>query len=275
MSTITKKVLIIAGSDCSGGAGIQADLKTLTAFGVFGMTAITALTAQNTLGVHEVKNLPINFIKKQMDVCISDIGIDAIKIGMVHKAEIFDVIINVLFEYNLLKNDEKKIVLDPVMFAKGGHALLENEAIEALKFFIKKVKPIVTPNIPEAKLLSGIEINDKNDMLKAGEIILNMGANTVLIKGGHLKETDLVDYILTENRVIEFYSKKIETKNTHGTGCTLASSLAANLAKSFSIEKSMKIAHKYVRDCIQFAPNLGSGHGPINHFHNIPIEENH
>ena len=232
-----KRVLVVAGSDCSGGAGLQADLKTLTAFGVYGMTAVTALTAQNTLGVHQVENLSIEFIEKQIDVCLSDIGVDAIKIGMVHKAEIFDVIYNTFSKNGLLNNKKIKIVFDPVMFAKGGYPLLESSAIGALKIFIKKCNPILTPNIPEAELLSNTVIKDENDMIDSGKKILNMGAEAVVLKGGHLESIDLIDYVLNQKQLLKFKSKKIDTNNTHGTGCTLASAITANLAKSFSINQ--------------------------------------
>ena len=269
MDNKIKRVLIIAGSDCSGGAGIQADLKTLTSFGVYGMSAITALTAQNTLGVHKIQNVPYDFIEKQIDVCISDIGVDAIKIGMVHKGQIFDIIFDLLKNYNLIKNKKIKIVLDPVMFAKGGHPLLEYEAIESLKKFIKKSNPVLTPNIPDAELLSERKISNKKDMLDAGKKLMEMGTNSLVIKGGHLNEDDLIDIVFHKNNFYEFKSKRIETLHTHGTGCTLSSALAANLAKSISFVKSMEIAHEYVLQGIKFAPQFGSGNGPINHFYNI------
>ena len=261
-----KRVLIIAGSDCSGGAGIQADLKTLSYFGVYGMTAITALTAQNTLGVHQVENLPIDFVQKQIDVCISDIGVDAIKIGMVHKAEIFDAIYDSFVKFDIINNKKIKIVFDPVMFAKGGYPLLESDAILALKKFVRKCNPIITPNIPETELLSKTKVKNEKDMIFSGEKILKMGAEAVILKGGHLEKLDLTDYVLTEKGFLKLVSKKINTKNTHGTGCTLASAITANLAKSFSLKKSMKLAHSYVLNGIKYAPNFGKGHGPLNHY---------
>ena len=224
-----KRVLIIAGSDSSGGAGIQADLKTLTSFGVYGMTAITALTAQNTLGVHQIFDVSTNFIEKQMDACLSDIGVDAIKIGMVHKAEIFDIIFNVLQKFNLINNNEVKIVLDPVMFAKGGHPLLEKEAVDSLKQFIKKTKPILTPNIPEAEILSQKKINSKNDMIKSGKTIMKMGVENLILKGGHLSGNKLTDMIFQKKKYHEICSERVKTDNTHGTGCTLSTAIAANL----------------------------------------------
>tara|TARA_B100000131_G_C18048495_1_gene585390 strand:- start:329 stop:1153 length:825 start_codon:yes stop_codon:yes gene_type:complete len=263
------RVLAIAGSDCSGGAGIQADLKTLTAFGVYGMSVITALTAQNTLGVHKIENITFDFIEKQLDACISDIGVDAIKIGMVHKSEIFKIITKICKRYKLINNKKIKIVLDPVMFAKGGHRLLELEAIEALKKFIKDVNPILTPNIPEAELLSEQKILNLKQMKIACKKIHKMQPEAIILKGGHLTTRKLVDIVFSENKFFEFHSKKINTKNTHGTGCTLSSAIAANLAKSKSIVEAMEIAHQYVLKAVKVAPNFGKGHGPINHYHNI------
>ena len=195
INTDIKKVLVIAGSDCSGGAGIQADLKTLTAFGVYGMSVITALTAQNTLGVHKIENISINFIEKQLDACLSDIGVDAIKIGMVHKAEIFNIIKKVFDRYKIINNKKIKIVLDPVMFAKGGQQLLEPEAIKSLIKFIRDVNPILTPNIPEAELLSEQKIFNLNEMKIACEKINTLQPEAIVLKGGHLKGSKLTDIV--------------------------------------------------------------------------------
>ncbi len=261
-----KRVLVIAGSDCSGGAGVQADLKTLTSFGVYGMSAITALTAQNTMGVHQIENVSFDFIEKQIDVCLSDIGVDAIKIGMVHKAEIFKIIFNALKKYSLINHKKIKIVLDPVMFSKGGQALLEKEAISSLIEFVNKTRPILTPNIPEAELLSRRKINNKKEMIEASKVLLKMGINSLVLKGGHLDSKNLVDMVFYDNNYHEFNSKKVLTRHTHGTGCTLSSAIAANIAKSLNIVKSMEIAHQYVLKGIQSAPKFGKGQGPINHF---------
>ena len=263
------RVLVIAGSDSSGGAGIQADIKTLTVFKVFSMTAITAITAQNTNGVRGVECVPLDLIKKQIEACISDIGVDAIKIGMVNKGVIFNLIFEALKKYQIIKKNIP-IILDPVMFAKGGFPLLESEAISALKEFINQVDCILTPNIPEAETLSGLKISNKNDMIKAAKTIKINGTSRILLKGGHLNETDLYDILYDENNFFEFYSKKIDTNNTHGTGCTISSAITANLSKGLSLYESVSIAHKYVNKCILKAPNLGSGHGPLNHFHVLP-----
>ena len=265
----TPRVLVIAGSDSSGGAGIQADIKTLTVFKVFSMTAITAITAQNTNGVSSVESVSLDLIKKQIEDCISDIGVDAIKIGMVNKAEIFDLIFEALKKHQIIKKGIP-IILDPVMFAKGGFPLLENQAISALKEFINKVDCIITPNIPEAETLSGLKISNKNDMIKAAKYIKINGTSKILLKGGHLNEIDLCDVLYDKNNFFEFYSKKIDTNNTHGTGCTISSAIAANLSKGLTLYESVSIAHEYVRKSILKAPNLGSGHGPLNHFYVIP-----
>ena len=263
------RVLVIAGSDSSGGAGIQADIKTLTVFKVYSMTAITAITAQNTNGVSSIESISLDTIKRQIEACISDIGVDAIKIGMVNKGEIFDLIFEVLNKYKISKKGIP-IILDPVMFAKGGFPLLENQAISALKEFIDKVGCILTPNIPEAESLSGLKILNKNDMIKAIKIININGTSKILLKGGHLNEIDLCDILYDKNTFFEFYSKKINTTNTHGTGCTISSAITANLSKGLSLYDSVSIAHDYVNKSILKAPNLGSGHGPLNHFHAIP-----
>ena len=263
------RVLVIAGSDSSGGAGIQADIKTLTVFKVFSMTAITAITAQNTNGVSSVESVSLDLIKKQIENCISDIGVDAVKIGMVNKGEIFNLIFEALKKYQIIEKNIP-IILDPVMFAKGGFPLLESQAISALKEFINQVNCIITPNIPEAETLSGLKILNKSDMIKAAKNIKIPGTSRVLMKGGHLNETDLCDILYDKNNFFEFYSKKIDTSNTHGTGCTISSAITANLSKGLSLYESVSIAHKYVYKAILKAPDLGSGHGPLNHFHGIP-----
>ena len=199
------RVLVIAGSDSSGGAGIQADIKTLTVFKVFSMTAITAITAQNTKGVSSVENVSLDIINKQIEACISDIGVDAIKIGMVNKAEIFDLIFEVLKKHKIIEKGIP-IVLDPVMFAKGGFPLLENQAILALNEFIKKVNCIITPNIPEAETLSGLKIINKNDMRKAIKNIIIKGVHRVFLKGGHLSEVNLYDILHESDKFYEFHS---------------------------------------------------------------------
>ncbi len=268
-SNLSKTVLVVAGSDPSGGAGIQADLKTLTSFGVYGMSAITALTEQNTKGVSEILEIPLDFVVKQINCCLSDIRANSIKIGMMHNSQLINGVYKALKKNEVIENDNIKIVLDPVMVAKGGHKLLKEDAINSLKNFIKKTNPILTPNIPEAEILTGIKINNLNDMKIAGEKIINLGASYVVLKGGHLKNSILTDFLIGEEIIEQIETKKIETNNTHGTGCTMASALAAGLAKSLEIKEAFQKAHFYVNQAIITSPRFGNGHGPINHSFNI------
>ena len=247
-SNLSKTVLVIAGSDPSGGAGIQADLKTLTSFGVYGMTAITALTEQNTRGVLGIFEIPLDCVIKQINCCLSDIGANAIKIGMMHNAELINGVYEALKQNEIIGNKKIKIVLDPVMVAKGGHRLLKEDAVNSLKIFIKNTNPVLTPNIPEAEILTGMKIYNLADMKTASKKIIDLGGEEVL----HQIET-----------------KKIETNNTHGTGCTMASALTAGLAKSLGIKEAFQNAHYYVNKAIITSPQFGNGHGPINHSFNI------
>ena len=199
INRLSGTVLIIAGSDPSGGAGIQADLKTVTSLGAYGMTAITALTVQNTLGVSNIFDIPVNIVKEQIDSCISDINVDAIKIGMMHNSNLIFAICESLNNNNIINNNRIKIILDPVMVAKGGQKLLKTEAVNALKIFITKCNPILTPNIPEAEILTGMKIKNISDMEKVGKKILTMGANYVLLKGGHMDGDDVTDILVGED----------------------------------------------------------------------------
>ncbi len=269
VSNLSKSVLIIAGSDPSGGAGIQADLKTLTSLGVYGMTAITALTEQNTRGVSGIFEIPLDFVVKQINCCLSDIGANAIKIGMMHNAGLIDGVYKALKNNEIIGNDKIKIVLDPVMVAKGGHRLLQEEAIYSLKNFIKMTNPVLTPNIPEAEILTGIKINNLSDMKTAGEKMIDLGANFVVLKGGHMNKPTMSDLLIGKEIFYQIDTKKIETNNTHGTGCTMASALAAGLAKSLNIKVAFQKAHFYVNQAIITSPKFGNGHGPINHSFNI------
>ena len=270
-SGLSKTVLVIAGSDPSGGAGIQADLKTLTSMGVYGMTAITALTVQNTSGVSDILEIPINFVVNQINSCLSDIKVNAVKIGMLHNSNLISAVYKSLSENGIIENDQIKIILDPVMVAKGGHKLLEFEAIDALKDLISKSKPILTPNIPEAEILTGLKIKNFTDMKKAGKEIIKLGASSVILKGGHMKTEVMTDLLIDATKIYPIKTKKILTNHTHGTGCTMASALSAGLAKSFTIEKAFKIAHAYVNMAIKSAPQFGKGNGPINHCFNINL----
>ena len=269
LNNLQKTVLVIAGSDPSGGAGIQADLKTLTSFGVYGMTAITALTEQNTNGVFDILEIPIDFVVKQINCCLSDINANAVKIGMLHSAELIFAVYEALNDNNILSKKDINIVLDPVMVAKGGHKLLKENAVDALKNFIYKVHPVLTPNIPEAEILAGMKINNLTDMKVAGEKIIDLGANFVVLKGGHMNMPTMTDLLIGHEVLDKIETKKIETNNTHGTGCTMASALAAELAKSLEIREAFQKAHFYVNQAIRTSPQFGNGHGPINHSFNI------
>ena len=269
LNNLQKTVLVIAGSDPSGGAGIQADLKTLTSFGVYGMTAITALTEQNTNGVFDILEIPIEFVVKQINCCLSDINANAVKIGMLHSADLISAVLEALFNNNIVSNKKVNIVLDPVMVAKGGHKLLKENAIDALKNFIKVAQPILTPNIPEAEILTGIKINNLKDMKNVGKEIINLGASHVILKGGHMKARVMTDLLINSSEIHSIETSKIITNHTHGTGCTMASALSASLAKSIDIRHSFEIAHNYVNNAIKTNPKFGRGNGPINHCFNI------
>ena len=201
LNNLQKTVLVIAGSDPSGGAGIQADLKTLTSFGVYGMTAITALTEQNTNGVFDILEIPIEFVVKQINCCLSDINANAVKIGMLHSADLISAVLEALVNNNIVSNKKVNVVLDPVMVAKGGHKLLKENAIDALKNFIKVAQPILTPNIPEAEILTGIKINNLKDMKNVGKEIINLGASHVILKGGHMKARVMTDLLINSSEI--------------------------------------------------------------------------
>ena len=269
LNNLQKTVLVIAGSDPSGGAGIQADLKTLTSFGVYGMTAITALTEQNSNGVFDILEIPIDFVVKQINCCLSDINANAVKIGMLHSADLISAVLEALFNNNIVSNKKVNIVLEPVMVAKGGHKLLKENAIDALKNFIKVAQPILTPNIPEAEILTGIKINNLKDMKNVGKEIINLGASHVILKGGHMKSRVMTDLLINSSEIHSIETSKIITNHTHGTGCTMASALSASLAKSIDLRHSFEIAHKYVNNAIKTNPKFGRGNGPINHCFNI------
>ena len=259
------RVLICAGSDSGGGAGIQADIKTVTALGCFAATAITALTSQNTKGVFNVLDIPTSFLRQQMTVVLEDIGADVIKTGMLHSAEVIRTISNTLESLG----DSSSLVVDPVMVAKGGHSLLQASAVDALKSELIHKADVLTPNIPEAEVLAGIEITSVDDMRRAGECLLRMGARSVLIKGGHLTDDTLTDILLTQSEEKFYSSPRLKTVHTHGTGCTLASAVAAGIAQGLELQIATDRARKYVFEAIRSAPGLGAGHGPLNHAHTI------
>ena len=254
------KVLIIAGSDSSGGAGIQADIKTVTALGSYATTAVTAVTAQNTRGVKKITSIPTKIVQKQIIMILDDIGAHAVKIGMLHNAGIIKSVYKILKKYKL-----KNIVLDPVMISKSGTKLINNSAIRYLKKLLLPMSNLVTPNIPEAEALTGYSISNKKEMIKAAKKILNMGSENVLLKGGHLKNKMIFDILATKQGIKVFTKRKIRTKNTHGTGCTLSSALATCLSQKKNIVKSCKISLRYVDKAIISAPGYGKGFGPLNH----------
>lgn len=255
-----KKVLSIAGSDSCGGAGIQADLKAMSALGVYGMSVITAITAQNTQGVFAVQDISQDLIEGQIKAIFDDIEVDAVKIGMLSSS---DIIKNI--SKNLKDVKAKNIVIDPVMVSKSNFKLLKDEAIEELKNFIS-LGDLITPNIPEAQILANMEIKNEEDMIRAAKKIQNLGAKNILLKGGH-REDNCTDILLLEDgKVIRFEGVRIDTKNTHGTGCTLSSSIASYLAKGFSTEQSVKKAKEYITKAIENSFSIGTGVGPVGHF---------
>ena len=261
------KILIIAGSDSSGGAGIQADIKTVTTIGSYAMTAITAITVQNTQGVKSIIPIDPNEIKNQIIYTSNDIKPDAIKIGMLHSSEVIDKIVNSL---NIIK--VKKIILDPVMVAKGGYKLINNKAIKVLKEKMIKKALLITPNIPEAEVLTGIKIKNLDDMINASHILLNLGVKNILIKGGHGKTRIMNDVFFNKKELKIFKNKRIKTKNTHGTGCTLSSAITTFFACGKTLNKSCELGIKYVNQCIRSNLNYGKGNGPINHLSSIKLD---
>ncbi|AEV70002.1 bifunctional hydroxymethylpyrimidine kinase/phosphomethylpyrimidine kinase [Acetivibrio clariflavus] len=263
-----KKVLTIAGSDSSGGAGIQADIKTMTANGVYGMSAVTALTAQNTTGVTGIMEVTPEFLGMQLDSVFTDIYPDAVKIGMVSSVKLIETISERLKFYNA-----RNIVVDPVMISTSGSKLLQDDAIETLKNSLFPQAILLTPNIPEASVLSGISIENEDDMIKAAEIIGNQFGCAVLCKGGH-RVSDANDLLYCNNKYKWFIGEKINNENTHGTGCTLSSAIACGLAKGWDLETSIQEAKAYVSGALKAMLDLGKGSGPLNHMWNIYKEEN-
>jgi hydroxymethylpyrimidine/phosphomethylpyrimidine kinase len=261
------RVLVVAGSDSGGGAGIQADIKTISMLDAYAATAITALTAQNTEGVFGVLPIPPEFIRRQIEVVLDDIGADAIKTGMLHDAAVIEAVIAVVQE----RAPETPIVVDPVMVAKGGARLIEPEAIDALKQRLISRAEIVTPNLPEAEILCGSTIGNVAEMQAAGEALLALGCGAALVKGGHLPGETVSDVLVTASGVRVWESRRITTRHTHGTGCTLASAIAAGLAQGFDIESAVDRARLYVQQAIASAPGLGRGYGPLDHAH--PLRE--
>ena len=262
------KVLIIAGSDSSGGAGIQADIKTVTSLGCYAMTAVTAVTAQNTTGIKSI--IPINPIEisNQIEFTLKDIRADSIKIGMLHSKQVISAVVR-----SLKKIKTKNIILDPVMVTKGGIKLINDKAINDMKKKLIKNILLITPNIPEAEILTNTKINSVEDMIKAGQLLIYLGAKNVLIKGGHLNSQKIYDIFLNKKKVKIFKSKKYKSKNTHGTGCTLSSAIAANLSCGKDLIKSCELGIKYVNEAIKSNLNYGKGNGPINHLNSMTLNK--
>jgi hydroxymethylpyrimidine/phosphomethylpyrimidine kinase len=262
------KILIIAGSDSSGGAGIQADIKTATTLGSYAMTAITAVTIQNTTGVKSIVSIEPNQISKQIEFTCRDIRPQAIKIGMLHSKKVIEHVVKSLNKVRI-----NKVILDPVMIAKGGARLIDKMAIETLKNKLIKKVHLITPNIPEAEILTNTNIKTIEDMIYAGNILIKLGAKNVLIKGGHLRSKIIKDVFLNKKEIKIFKNKKITTKNTHGTGCTLSTAITTFFSCGKSLKKSCELATKYVHNAIGFNLKYGKGHGPINHLNSIVIKK--
>jgi hydroxymethylpyrimidine/phosphomethylpyrimidine kinase len=264
------RVLVVAGSDSGGGAGIQADIKTVTALGGYASTAITALTAQNTLGVQAVLPVEPDFVGQQMSSVLSDIGADAIKLGMLHSAEVIRVVAGVC----RAQAAGIPVILDPVMTAKGGQALLEPEAVGALMMELVPMAALVTPNVPEAELMTGLQIRSTTDFAIAADRLLALGAGAVLIKGGHLPGDIVTDVLRTaDGEEHRFEAERMRTRSTHGTGCTLASAIATGIAEGLTLHHAIDRAHRYLLEAIRTAPEIGQGHGPLNHGHVLSVQE--
>lgn len=263
-----KTALTIAGSDSSGGAGIQADLKTMSALGVYGMSAITALTAQNTLGVQGIMEVTPDFLAQQLESIYSDIKPDAVKVGMVSSSPLIEVIAKKLKKYQ-----SDNLVIDPVMVSTSGSKLLQDEAIESLKKHLLPLATLVTPNIPEAEILSGRQIKTAQDMEQAAEKIGRSYGCAVLLKGGH-SINDANDFLFSENEARWFYGQRIDNPNTHGTGCTLSSAIASGLAQGKTLSQAIQAAKEYISGSLSAMLDIGHGRGPLNHLWNLKKESN-
>lgn len=253
------RVLIIAGSDSGGGAGLQADVKTITALGGYAATAVTAITVQNTLGVQAVHPLPVDLVEAQARAVLDDIGADAIKTGMLGDAEL------VARVAQLIAGAGRPAVVDPVIVAKGGASLLPPEAIDAVRDLLVPAATLLTPNAPEAEALTGVPVADEAGQRRAGEALLKLGARAVLVKGGHVPGERVIDLLMTPVSTVRFESGRIQSRNTHGTGCTLASGIACGLAQGLGLERSVARARDYLLEAIRRAPHFGGGHGPVDH----------
>lgn len=256
------RVLIVAGSDSSGGAGIQADIKTVTMFGAYAATAVSAITVQNTLGVSDVLPLEPDIIVRQMQAVLDDIGADVVKTGMLHSTEVIEAVAQELDARSGLK-----LVVDPVMVATSGDPLLQEDAMIALRNLLVPAATILTPNMPEAARLTGQSVETLDDQKRAADALMGLGPSAVLVKGGHGEGTDVHDVLVTEDSIEVMSSPRIDTLHTHGTGCTLASAIAALLSQGAPMRDAVSIARDYVHEAIATAPGFGKGHGPLNHMH--------
>ncbi|HUN43390.1 MAG TPA: bifunctional hydroxymethylpyrimidine kinase/phosphomethylpyrimidine kinase [Acetobacteraceae bacterium] len=256
------RVLAIAGSDSGGGAGIQADIKAITTMGAYAATAITALTAQNTLGVQSIRMVPPEFIYQQIFVVLDDIGADAVKTGMLGDVATIETVADALSRHAA----GIPFVLDPVMVAKGGARLLDPGSVDALVRHLLSKASVITPNLPEAEVLSNRAIPDVTAMHDAAKALLDLGVPAVLLKGGHLPGDTLVDLLATGEGIESFSALRIDTRHTHGTGCTMASAIAAGLAQGMTLRDAVVRSRDYVRAAIETAPGFGAGHGPLNHY---------
>jgi len=259
MSEARGRVLVIAGSDSGGGAGIQADIKAITALGGYAATAITAITVQNTLGVHDIHLLPAALVDAQARAVLDDIGADAIKIGMLGDEQMIEAIAALLADYPGIP-----VVLDPVMTAKGGRTLLEGAPASIYQHLLPRAT-LLTPNAPEAGVLTGLKVETIDDLCQAGAFLIAAGVAAVLMKGGHIAGDDVIDVLLTPGAETRFTSLRVASRHTHGTGCTLASACAVGLAQGMPLEDAVRRAHAYTAEAIRRAPGFGAGHGPIDH----------
>jgi hydroxymethylpyrimidine/phosphomethylpyrimidine kinase len=262
------RVLSIAGSDSGGGAGLQADIKTLSALNCYAMTAVTAITVQDTRGVHGVHPVPPNIVREQIERVLGDLGADSVKIGMLGSASIVSAVGEALNAYGSVP-----LVLDTVMIAKGGRALLDEDGVAALREQLIPRAALVTPNAPEAAMLTGTPVETVDDLVKAGQVLLKLGAKAVLVKGGHLDGTVVTDALVRADKVQLYESTRIVSRSTHGTGCTLASACAAGIAHGMDLFDAVARAHRYVHNAILTAPGFGSGNGPLNHLHALDTGE--
>jgi len=263
------RVLVVAGSDSGGGAGIQADIKTVTALGGFAATAVTALTAQNTLGIFGIMPVEASFVRQQIDVVLADIGADCIKTGVLVSAEVIETLVEALDA----SAPHVPLVVDPVMVSSSGERLLDREAVDTLKRRLLPRTTVVTPNVPEAEALTGMTVRDIDDMRRAADMLLTLGVKAAVVKGGHLDGNTVCDVIATEAGGYTLSSPRIETRHTHGTGCTLASAIATGLAQGMSLRPAIERARRYLVAALASAPGYGQGHGPLDHAHTVCLEE--